>query len=53
MLWRVAVIDLDPDSVIERFEQCIPNDLEIEYSPFIVTPGILPDWFKDTDIADD
>ncbi|MGA2797027.1 MAG: hypothetical protein ABSE63_05590 [Thermoguttaceae bacterium] len=48
MLRRVAVIDLDPDSVMERFEQCIPNDLKVEYSPFMVTPGISPDWFVTT-----
>ena len=50
-LRRVAAIDLDPSGVLQRFEQCIPTDLEVEATAFEVVPGIIPEWLVCTDSA--
>jgi hypothetical protein len=49
-LRRVAVIDLDPDGVLKRFERCLPEDQSIEATLFKVTPGVRPDWLHDDSI---
>jgi hypothetical protein len=40
----VAAIDLDPESVLSRFADCVPSNYEVDYRPFKVTPGKRPDW---------
>ncbi len=40
----VASIDLDPDSVIARFEACVPTDTEVVAMSFKVVPFQTPEW---------
>jgi hypothetical protein len=49
-LRRVAVIDLDPEGVLKRFERCLPEDQTIDATLFKVTPGVRPDWFHDDSV---
>jgi hypothetical protein len=46
-LKRVAAIDLNPDSVLSRFSECVPRGCEVSYVPFKVTPGEHPDWLAE------
>lgn len=48
-LKRVAAIDINPDSVLSRFSDCVPSDCKVSYIPFKVTPGERPDWFRKCD----
>jgi hypothetical protein len=45
-LRRVASIDLDPGGVLDRFERCVPDDMEIETATFPVVAGEIPRWFE-------
>jgi hypothetical protein len=45
-LKRVAAIDLNPEAVIARFADCVPNECGVEYSEFKVTPGEPPGWLR-------
>lgn len=45
-LKRVAVIDLDPDGVLSRFERCLPDGVPIEPTLFKVVPGERPTWLR-------
>jgi hypothetical protein len=45
-LKRVAAIDLEPESVLSRFADCVPGDHEVDYSPFKAIRGRCPDWFR-------
>ena len=46
-LKKLAVVDLNPLSVVERFEKCVPANGTVEVSPFTVLPGTVPAWLKD------
>jgi hypothetical protein len=50
-LRRVASIDLDPEAVIKRFEECVPSDVDINVHPFRVAPSQKPDWIKMRDAS--
>jgi hypothetical protein len=43
---KVAVVNLDPQGVLDRFERCVPNDCKIEATPFPVVPDVKPAWLK-------
>lgn len=45
-LQRVAVIDLEPDRVIERFRTCVPRDLNVEFFALPVERGVIPSWLS-------
>ena len=47
-LRRIASIDLDPESVIDRFEACLPVDATVEATAFPVEIGQRPIWLRDT-----
>jgi hypothetical protein len=43
-LKRLAVIDLYPEAVIERFKRCVPGECEVFATPFPVSGMEPPDW---------
>lgn len=45
-LRRVAVIDLDPDGVLDRFKRCLPTSHSVATSTFQVVRGQRPNWMK-------
>jgi hypothetical protein len=47
-LRRVASIDLEPESVISRFEACVPSDTQVEALPLRVVPGESPQWLANS-----
>lgn len=47
-LKQVGVIDLAPEQVIGRIKECVPSDLNVEYSCYKVVPGEVPEWSKVT-----
>jgi hypothetical protein len=50
-LKRVGSIDLNPESVLNRFEDCIPAGMDIEANAFPVEIGQRPIWLKDPDVV--
>ena len=49
-LKRVGSIDLNPESVLDRFEDCIPAGMDIEANAFPVEIGQRPIWLNDADV---
>jgi len=45
-LCRIASIDLDPETVIDRFESCLPVDTSVDAFPFPVEIGHRPIWLQ-------
>lgn len=50
-LRRVAVVDIDPEGVVGRFERCLPDKLPVEATLFKVVPGEVPTWLESKAIA--
>lgn len=44
-LCKVGVIDLNPNQVIERFQQAVNPTCKIEYVQLLVEPGKVPSWY--------
>jgi len=44
-LCKVGVIDLNPNQVIERFQQAVNPTCKIEYVPLLVESGKVPSWY--------
>lgn len=42
----VAVIDLNPNCVVERFRKCLPKDFHPNISTFTVPKAELPNWLN-------
>ncbi len=45
-LRSVAAIDLYPDPILERFSQCVPDDMTVTAFPFPVVSGETPSWLR-------
>lgn len=45
-LRRIACIDLDPTSVLQRVARCVPSGLSVSSTPFPVVRGKVPDWLS-------
>ena len=45
-LKRVASIDLDPESVLDRFESCLPIGYKVDTVAFPVVRGEVPIWLN-------
>jgi hypothetical protein len=45
-LRRVAVIDLDPEGVLDRFKRCLPTKHSVATSTYQVVCGQRPDWLN-------
>jgi hypothetical protein len=45
-LRRVGVIDLEPESVLDRFQSCLPSGCDIEAAVFPVIKGEMPMWLE-------
>jgi len=40
----VGSIDINPEAVLDRFELCLPNGLQVQEKLFPVVPGEIPIW---------
>jgi hypothetical protein len=47
-LLRLAVIDLDPNGVIDRFKRCLPAKNSVTTSPYQVVVGQRPAWLLES-----
>jgi hypothetical protein len=45
-LKRVAAIDIEPEKVLARFEDCMPAGLHVETAAFRVDPSEAPQWLS-------
>lgn len=46
-LTRVASIALDPENVLERFEDCLPPGMDVDATAYPVEVGCAPIWLPE------